>query len=161
MTLDSYRKWLIGIWSAGFVIPFILILFQFGSGKYGEKFTEVFGWLTALTLPTILLMIGVIIASPATDADKRETAEDKPYKEKTEAEKSAEQASSNKAAHENFIFKLAVGVSVLYLLIVNFVFFLEPFANSKPQELMRDSKIFLAVFDSIISLLIGYFFGKK
>ena len=60
-----------------------------------------------------------------------------------------------------FIFKLAVGVSIVYLLIINLVFFYEPFAISKPQELMRDNKIYLAVFDSILSLLIGYFFGKK
>jgi len=73
--LSVYRKRLIGLWATGFIIPFILILFQFGNGKYGPKFTEVFGWLTALTLPTILLMIGVMVANPtspspaAADAD--------------------------------------------------------------------------------------------
>ncbi len=159
MTLDSYRKWLIGIWSLGFLIPFVLILFQFGSGKYGEKFTEVLGWLTSLTLPTILLMIGVMVANPDDVADRKKKFKDKPDEKNTGT--AAEEAAAFKTAHEKFIFKLAVGTSVVYLLIVNFVFFLEPFANSKPQELMRDSKIFLAVFDSIISLLIGYFFGKK
>lgn len=159
MSLDTYRKWLIGIWSAGFLIPFTLILFQFGSGKYGEKFTEALGWLTALTLPTILLMIGVMVASPVTAVHKKKSAGNQPDKEKPV--KATEELTSGKAAHEKFVFKLAVGVSVLYLLIVNFVFFLEPLTSSRPQELMRDSKIFLAVFDSVISLLIGYFFGKK
>jgi len=159
MTLDSYRKWLIGIWSAGFLIPFVLILFQLVSGKYGEKFTEILGWLTALILPTILLMIGVMVANPSGAADRKRKTRDKPDEKKIETD--AETATAIKAAHEKFIFKLTVGVSVVYLLIVNFVFFLEPFADLKPQELMRVSKIFLAVFDSIISLLIGYFFGKK
>ena len=154
MGLDSYRKWLIGIWGAGFIIPFFLVLIQFGSGKYGAKSTEAVGWLTSLTLPTILLMIGVMVANPVT-ASRNQPPEDVDAKNANLVEIAAA------SAHEKFVFWLAVGVSVVYLLIVNFVFFLEPFSHSKPADLMRESKIFLAVFDSIISLLIGYFFGKK
>jgi hypothetical protein len=158
--LETYRKWLIGVWGIGFILPFILILFQFGSGKYGNKSSEVLGWLTALTLPTILLMIGVLVANPANN-DVEEEMINTTGADETEEQKEARAAAKNKTAHEKFIFKLALCASVIYLSIINFVFFLEPFADSKPQELMRDSKIFLAVFDSIISLLIGYFFGKK
>ena len=161
MSLDAYRKWLIGIWSAGFLIPFILILIQFANGKYGGKFAEALGWLTALTLPTILLMIGVMVANPSGALQKMPSSGPKPETEKTDGEIAADREVAYKSAHETFIFRLAVGASLVYLMIVNFVFFLEPFANAKPQDLMRDSKIFLAVFDSIISLLIGYFFGKK
>ena len=161
MSLESYRKWLIGIWSAGFLIPFVLILIQFASGKYGGKFTEALGWLTALTLPTILLMIGVMVANPSPVIQKISPADPTRDAEKTDTELAVERDAAYKAAHETFIFRLAVGVSLVYLLIVNFVFFLEPFTHATPQDLMRDSKIFLAVFDSIISLLIGYFFGKK
>jgi hypothetical protein len=155
--LESFRKWLIGLWSVGFLIPFVLILIQFGNGKYGGKFTEVLGWLTSLTLPTILLMIGVMVANPTAGEENVSLAGGGI----AEAETAANKALLKKVAHETFIFKFAMGASIVYLLIVNFVFFLEPFANSKPQELMRDSKIFLAVLDSIISLLIGYFFGKS
>jgi uncharacterized protein YqhQ len=158
--LETYRKWLVGVWGIGFILPFILVLFQFGSGKYGNKSSEVLGWLTALTLPTILLMIGVLVANPANNNAEEEMINPTGADE-TEEEKEARAVAKNKAAHEKFIFKLALCASVIYLLIINFVFFLEPLADSKPQELMRDSKIFLAVFDSIISLLIGYFFGKK
>lgn len=143
MKLEACRKWLVYIWLGGFLIPFALILIQYASGKYGAKTQEVLGWLTALTLPTILLMIGVIVAKTG-DAD-----------EKTEKKK------PETVAHEKFVFKLAVGVSLGYLLIINLVFFLEPYSSYKPQELMRDYKVFLAGFDSLISLLIGYFFGKK
>jgi len=161
MSLESYRKWLIGIWSAGFLIPFVLILIQFGNGKYGGKFAEAFGWLTALTLPTILLMIGVMVANPSAASLQGELPEPTPDSDKSNAELAADREAALKSSHETFIFRLAVGASLAYLIIVNFVFFLEPFSNAKPQDLMRDSKIFLAVFDSIISLLIGYFFGKK
>lgn len=65
------------------------------------------------------------------------------------------------AEHATFVFQVAVGVSIIYLLIMNFVFFLEPFVARSPQVLMRQSKTILAVFDSFISLLIGYFFGKR
>lgn len=160
MNLGDYRKRLIGVWGIGFIVPFLLILIQFGAGKYGDKINEVLGWLTALTLPTILLMIGVLVANP-TETVAEEDEPEKPVEEQTEEEKKLAAQKLKKVAHEKFIFKLAFTVSIVYLLIINFVFFLEPFTNSKPQELMRDSKIFLAVFDSIISLLIGYFFGKK
>ena len=156
--LSVYRKRLIALWASGFIIPFILIVFQFGNGKYGPKFAEAFGWLSALTLPTILLMIGVMVANPST-MPLLPTSEN-PNETDEKAKEVANEA-RNKEAHERFIFMLAMGVSLLYLVIVNLVFFLEPFASSKPQELMRDSKIFLAVFDSLISLLIGYFFGKR
>lgn len=157
MSLETYRKWLIGVWGAGFLIPFTLILIQYGSGKYGAKFTEVLGWLTALTLPTILLMIGVMVANPATSFGKRSRSSSPPDEELTESEIAVER----EAAHATFIFRLAIGVSIVYLLIVNFVFFLEPFISRSPQALMRESKIILAAFDSFISLLIGYFFGKR
>jgi hypothetical protein len=158
MNLDSYRKWLIGTWAVGFVIPFILVIVQFGSGKYGSKFSEPIGWLTSLTLPTILLMIGVMVGNPIGSGRADENV---PAGEGGSVQGEIQTALDAKRAHERFIFNLALGASVIYLLIVNFVFFLEPFTNSKPQELMRDSKIFLAVFDSVISLLIGYFFGKR
>jgi hypothetical protein len=144
MKMESYRKWLVFIWAAGFLIPFFLILFQYVNGKYGGKFTEVVGWLTSLTVPTILLMIGVIVAKTNAQSANVSGAE-----------------TPENLEHERFVFKLAAGVSILYLLIVNLVFFLEPYFSSKPQELMRDFKIFLAGLDSLISLLIGYFFGRK
>ena len=117
MNLESYRKWLIAIWGAGFLFPFVLILIQFGNGKYGGKFAEPLGWLTALTLPTILLMIGVMVANPASAA----ASPQKPDSEKSEAELVEDRQAALKAAHETFIFRLAVGVSLVYLLIVNFV----------------------------------------
>jgi hypothetical protein len=162
MTLDSYRKWLIGTWATGFLVPFVLILIQFGSGKYGGKFSEAIGWLTALTLPTILLMTGVMVANPTTGTGGNgRTKEESASTDITDENQIPKSPNEAKAAHERFIFKLALGVSIVYLLIVNFVFFLEPFTSLKPQVLMRDSKIFLAVFDSVISLMIGYFFGKR
>ena len=143
--LNTYRKWLLGVWIVGFIIPFFLILLQTGSGKYGDKFGEVLGWLTTLTLSTILLMVGVMVSNPisekAAGADQTDEAQ-------------------KKEKHEKFVFQIAVGASVVYLLIINLTFFAEPLVSNKPQELMRDSKIYLAVLDSLISLLIGYFFGK-
>ena len=156
MSLETYRKWLIGIWGAGFLIPFTLILIQYGSGKYGNRFTEVLGWLTALTLPTILLMIGVMVANPATSSGKKRR------RQRTDGEPTEDEAATEReAAHVTFIFRLAVCVSIIYLVVVNFVFFLEPFLTRSPHDLMRESKIILAGLDSFISLLIGYFFGKR
>lgn len=158
MTLESCRRSLIVVWGIGFIIPGMLIFVQAVGGKYGDKFAEVLGWLTALTLPTILLMIGVMVANPAgaVSADKQTE------NEKQAAEHPEESASKqSKTEHESFIFRLAAAVSIIYLLIINLIFFIEPYSSLKEQDLMRDYKIFLAGFDSLISLLIGYFFGKK
>jgi hypothetical protein len=157
MKLEFYRKCLVLIWGVGFLIPFILIMIQFGGGKYGGKIIEVLGWLTSLTLPTILMMIGIIVANPITNTADEEISDE----EKTDEEKELAQKALAKAAHEKFVFNWAVGVSAAYLLIISLVFFFEPFSTTTPQELMRNSKIFLAVPDSLISLLIGYFFGKQ
>jgi hypothetical protein len=156
MTLEGCRRSLVTIWGVGFLIPLMLIFFQAVGGKYGGKFSEVLGWLTSLTLPTILLMIGVMVANPAgsISADKKTENEKATSENNTPTDKA-------KTDHETFMFRLAALVSLLYLLIINFVFFIEPFSSLKPQDLMRDYKIFLAGFDALISLLIGYFFGKK
>ena len=90
MTLESRRKWLVGIWGIGFIIPFILILLQDLNGKYGAKDNEVLGWLTTLTLPTILLMIGVIVANPTPSADRKSRRRKKAVKGETEDEEAEE-----------------------------------------------------------------------
>lgn len=156
--LEGYRKKLLTIWGIGFVIPFLLLLFQFGNGKYGyEKSLETLGWLTSLTLPTVLLMFGVIIASPTTVEENDEI----PEEEMTPEQKKAHEERLAEKKKEKLIFQWATGVSLLYLLIINMVFFLEPLSSQRPQELMRGYKIFLAAFESLISLLIGFFFGRK
>jgi hypothetical protein len=159
MSLDLYRKKLLLLWCIGFLVPFILLLVQFGNGKYGNKSLEVLGWLTSLTLSTVLLMVGVMVSNPVMPTDQDD--DEKPPEDLDPDERSRARARKAKADHERFVFYFAAGVSLIYLLIINLVFFLEPLASEKPQELMRDYKIFLAVFDSVISLLIGYFFGKS
>ena len=156
--LELYRKKLLVIWCVGFLIPFVLIIFQYGGGKYGAKSQEVFGWLTSLTVPTILIMVGVMISNPVVpEDDSLNKPDDQLTKDKIEKKRIKEA----KETKEKSVFAFAVGISLLYLLIINAFFFLEPLWNVKPQELMRDLKVYLAIFDSVISLVIGYFFGRK
>jgi hypothetical protein len=158
--LDIYRKRLLAIWCVGFFVPFLLVLLQYFGGKYGDKFGEAVGWLTALTLSTILLMIGVMISNPVAERDAAFAA-NIPANQMTDTQKEALAAAFKKEQHERFVFRLAAAASITYLLIINLAFFAEPLVSAKPQELMRDSKIWLAFLDSFVSLLIGYFFGKK
>jgi hypothetical protein len=159
MTLEGYRKRLILIWCVGFGIPFALLFVQFFGGKYGfEKGLEALGWLTSLTLSTILLMFGVMVSNPVAP---EEPDDPRPDAELSDEEKKKRRDKAAKAAHEKSVFQLAAGVSIVYLLIINAVFFLEPLTSDRPQELMRYYKVFLAVCDSLLSLLLGYFFGKK
>lgn len=157
MKLGAYRRYLLLVWGIGFVVPFLLFIFQLGYGKYGAKAAEVLGWLTSLTVPTILLMLGVMISNPVVPVRKI----DKPEDRMTKKEKEEYKLQKAKEDDEKFYFHLAVGLSSFYLLIVTGFFVLEPLFSKKPLELMRDYKILLAVFDSGITLLIGYFFGKK
>lgn len=157
--LDVYRKRLLTIWCVGFLVPFLLILLQYFGGKYGDKFGEALGWLTALTLSTILLMFGVMVSNKTTPPD--ETLLNLPDAQLDDQQKQVKAALAAKNSHEKFVFQMAAAASVIYLLIINLAFFAEPVVSYKPQELMRDSKVWLALFDSFLSLLIGYFFGKS
>lgn len=160
MTLEASRKWLVGIWGVGFLVPLLLFFIQDINGKYGDKSGETLGWLTSLTLPTILLMIGVIVTNPSPTADRKKI-EEKPADQLTDEEKKHLEDAENNEAKEKFVFKLAVGISVVYLFIINMFFFYEPFTTSTPHELMGKYKIYLALFDSALSLVIGAFFGRK
>ena len=118
--LDTYRKRLMCIWCVGFVIPFLLILIQYFSGKYGDKFGEVLGWLTALTLSTILLMVGVMVSNPV---DVRNTALlDTADDSLSSEERASKAALLAKEKHEKFVFMMASGASIIYLLIINITF---------------------------------------
>lgn len=157
--LDSYRKKLLAIWGIGFIIPFLLIFLQYFDGKYGDKFSETLGWLTALTLSTMTLMFGVMLSNPVNERD--ETLLATPDDQLNEQKKAAKAEIVKKDSHEKFVYQVVAAFSIVYLLIINLVLFVEPLVSAKPQDLMRDSKIWLAVIDSLLSIGIGFFFGKR
>ncbi len=146
MTLIRMKKWLVTVWGIAFLVPLVLVIFQdLIYSKYGTRGSEVLGWLTALTLPTILLMVGAIVGGPSEEPEEEESDETKARRE-----------------HNSMVFKWAMSISVVYLLIINGVFWIEPLSTTmKPLVFMGKIKIYLAVFDSLLAILLGYFFGKK
>lgn len=148
MKMEDCRNRLLGIWGIGFGLLFFLLLLQTFFLKYGTKYDEVTGWFFPLTVPTLMLMVGVTLAERRNET-KRHAKIGKAKKESGEIEADSK------------IFKIAQYGSIFYLLLIFSVFFIEPLVPRGPLELMKDTKPFLSVLDGLVTAVIGYFFVKK
>jgi hypothetical protein len=137
MTLEKCRNRLIAIWGGSFLFLVLLLFVQTIFGKYGEKNSEVFGWLIPLTVPTLSLMLGVLVA-----------------------DKQAGTASQGVKADPT-IYQIAKWLSVVYFSIIGLAFLVEPLVPYSPLDLMSMSKPFLGLFDGLITGVIAFFFVKK
>jgi hypothetical protein len=71
MKMEKCRNRLLQIWGGSFLFLFLLLFVQTLFGKYGDKYSEIFGWLIPLTVPTLSLMVGVMVADKKGDADPK------------------------------------------------------------------------------------------
>ena len=105
MKMEDCKNRLLAIWGIGFGLLFLLLLLQTFFGKYGSKYEEVTGWFFPLTVPTLMLMVGVTLAERRNET-KRLAKAGKGKKETGEIEVDTK------------IFKIAQYGSIFYLFLI-------------------------------------------
>lgn len=120
-------------------ILFFVFLFQTIFGKYGDYTTDAWGWFFPNLMPTLSLMSAVFVADALGKRVQIQTV-------------------------DRFFFRLAFGLSSVYLLVVAITFFSLPFVSAKPQEMvqfLRQSNLWLGPLQGLVSASIGVFFVKR
>jgi hypothetical protein len=136
ISLDVSQKLLATLWLFGAGIPFLIIFLQTILGRYGDDVSEAWGWLLPNTVPTISLIIGVLVTD-AFNGDKKPQTVDK------------------------FIFRLALVVSIVYLVALTLTLLAQPFSPFKALELMKLSNLWLAPLQGVVSAALGAFFVQR
>jgi hypothetical protein len=132
------RKVLALVWLIGVGILLVILVLQTILGRYDApaKPEDAFAWLLPNVIPTVSLIVGVLVADVVNVTDKNLRV-------------------------DRFMYRLALGMSVIYLTVVSLTIFLAPFATRSPVELMKTSQLWLSPLQGIVAAVIGVFFVKK
>ena len=133
--LTHCKRWLAGIWFAGFGVIFFIVLIQSQLGHYRDAANQVWGWLLPTIMPTLSLIIGVLVLD-ASRHDKR------------------------RATTDRFLFLLTAWLSGAYLTAVLLVILLQPLTSAPPLQSMAQSNIWLGPFQGLVAAAMGAFFVR-
>ena len=129
------KRGLATLWLSIGLFLFLIMIVQSLGGKYGEKAEEAWKWFLPTLLPTLLLIVGVLVAD-ATSASKTGRRVDR------------------------FVFQIAFGLSLLYLLLVAVTLFYQPFSRQTPLQFMSLSNLWLGPFQGLVAAALGAFFTE-
>ena len=123
-------------WGIGALLLFSVMFLQTVFGHYGERVQDAWEWFLPTIMPTLSLIIGVWV----TDIQSRRV------KSKT----------TNK-----FLYHLSLTLSIVYLLMITLILFLQPIASIPPLELMKQFSLGLTAVQSLATASLGAFFVKS
>jgi hypothetical protein len=123
------------IWAFGSGAIFLLVVIQTALGKYPDHNADAWGWLLPQLLPSLSTIFGAVTYN-------------------------ANQPPSSDTV-DRLAFRLCIGLSVFFLLLVVAVLVLQPFADQSPIELMRVSRFWLAPVQGFVGLSLGVFFVSR
>jgi hypothetical protein len=139
LSLDTVRARLSAVWLGGAGIIFVLLVVQSLLGRYENKTQDAWGWL----LPTIMPTLGLIVTVLGY------TALDPVF--------------SQSIVRRNF-FRVAIWLSVLYLLLILLTIAVQPFVARDANaavELMHTSQLWLGPFQGLVASSLGVLFVSK
>jgi hypothetical protein len=110
--LSGCQRKLASVWLVGCAVIFLLLLGQTVGGKYGSEVEKAWSWFIPTVLPT-LSIVGAVAYQARRDP-QRMTA-------------------------DRLAFRMSVGLSLFYLILVNATMLLQPFSRMTPLELMAVS----------------------
>jgi hypothetical protein len=137
--LERVRNRLAFGWLAASALIFVIVVLQSLLGKYGDQVQDAWGWLLPTIMPTLGMIISVL-GYTALDPSMLESVVRRSY------------------------FRLATGLSVLYLLLVLLTILIQPFAAqtaSKSIELMQTSNLWLGPLQGLVASALGALFFSK
>ncbi|MGP1677545.1 MAG: hypothetical protein ACTS6J_10360 [Burkholderiales bacterium] len=123
-------------WLIGAGLPFLLLVVQTLIGHYGDTAQQVWSWFLASVTPTI----GLIVAVLATEA-LQQVAGDRPV--------------------DAFFYRLSLGLSIFYLLLIWLVLLITPVSPVGLPQMIQDSAAWLGAMQGFVTAALGVFYVKK
>jgi hypothetical protein len=125
------------VWLLGSGLIYLLVLVQTLFGYYGDDAETAWSWILPITLPTLSLIIGVMVAG----ARKRQKGRNDQVSE--------------------FVYRLALGLSLFYLSVVLLTLLVQPIVEVEPPDLMKQSNLWLAPLQGLVTASLGAFYISK
>jgi hypothetical protein len=129
------KRRLATVWFALGGVIFLLLVIQTVMGYYGQRATDAWGWFLPNVMPTLSLIVGVLVLDQMGAGVKTRTA-------------------------DAFLYRLALGLSCAYLLLILLSILVQPFAPLPPLELMQQSNLWLGPLQGLVAGTLGAFFIK-
>lgn len=136
ISIITCRKRLALLWFSGGFVIFVLLVAQSISGKYGEEASQVWSWFLPTIMPTLSLIVGVLVVDLTGGQDPEKKV-------------------------DRFIFRLAFGLSLFYLLLVLSTLMVQPFTTFAWTELLKRSNLWLGPIQGLVAAALGAFFVKS
>jgi Na+/H+-dicarboxylate symporter len=133
--LDQCRRNLAIVWFLGGGILFALLVVQTLGNHYGEEDREAWGWLLPNIMPTLSLIIGALVAEAVSSNSTEKLADD-------------------------FLYRMSLALSIIYLLLVLLPVVAQPFTSSSPMDALKRSNLWLGPLQGLVSASLGAFFIK-
>lgn len=138
LPLAQCQRGLAVLWFAGGAPVFLVVFIQTLRDVYGDRTQDVWSWLLPTLLPTLLLITGVVAADALRGVPANPVI-----------------------LVDKFFYRLTAALSILYLLLVNAVFFLRPFSPLDPLILLQRASLFLGPLQGLVAAALGVFFSAK
>ena len=139
MNRFTAQKKLAILWFINSGIIGLLFLILSLTGKFGDRANDGLQWYSQNIVPTLTLMIGTFSAFSGSP--------------------------SPEIIIDRFYFHLSYNISIFYLLTLYLIIFSGPFIFNSNEtsfvDLLNSSKIYLSVFQGIVTFSLGLFFSKK
>jgi hypothetical protein len=137
-SMRSAKRSLAVIWFVGSGIVFLIVLGQTVGRVYGDEVEKAWAWLLPSIMPTLSLIVGVLVSD-------------------------AQQSDKTPPEIDSFLVKMAVVVSIIYLLTVLGTILLQPIVRgwSTPLGFLNISHLWLAPLQGLVSAFIGALFVKQ
>ncbi len=138
LTSGQYR--ILTLWFVGVLPAYLVTVLQLLGDYYGDKIDEAVGWLLSATLPTLLLIAGVVGARAIQEAG----------------------SGAVEATIDRRFLRFALGVSLLYLLLLNGVVLFQPISRVSerlgPFEMLKTANLIIGPIQGLVGSVLGVLF---
>ena len=133
--LERVRSSLSKVWFIGALILFAVMIAQSIMGHYGDEPKPAWTWFLGAITPTLTVILGAL-SYTALNPDRL------------------------KQVVRIFFYRLALVMSIIYLILIALTIAFEPFSSIEPFELMRVSNYWLVPVQSFVVTLISVLFFR-
>jgi hypothetical protein len=137
ISLFNAKRRLVALWFVLSAVIFGLIVFHTISGGFEGKSNEVWEWLLPNIAPALLLILVFFLYDLDSDSN------------------------CNPRLAPRFLYMLAFGLSLAYLLAVLIVILLQPISHFSGMTLMRGSNLLLGPFQGLVCAAVGLLFMQR
>ncbi len=154
--IKSVHYRLLVAWFAGTLPLYISVMSRALTGHYGGQAEEAVAWMLSATMPTLLLILGVVAAESvqsrrlASEGDKTPVDTIDPPS-----------ASAGGATVDHRFFRFVLALSIFYLVLVNLIPWIDLVRTGSTTEFLASTNLFISPIQGLNSAALGVLFVSR